>query len=78
MTVELLRLMLRPSRSASGSMGLISARPASFGLQGDLGMSPCPLIRRFRIILIIIRDIGTAEPTMGPKDKLPTPLQLPW
>ncbi|KAK4496945.1 hypothetical protein PRZ48_011394 [Zasmidium cellare] len=23
-------------------------------------------------------DIGTAEPTMGPKDKLPTPLQLPW
>ncbi|KAF2170583.1 hypothetical protein M409DRAFT_64269 [Zasmidium cellare ATCC 36951] len=23
-------------------------------------------------------DIGTAEPTLGPKDKLPTPLQLPW
>ena len=24
------------------------------------------------------RDIGTAEETIGPKDKLPTPLQLPW
>ena len=24
------------------------------------------------------RDIGTADVTMGPKDKLPTPLQLPW
>lgn len=23
-------------------------------------------------------DIGTVEDTMGPKDKLPTPLQLPW
>lgn len=23
-------------------------------------------------------DIGTAEPVLGPKDKLPTPLQLPW
>ncbi|PNS18121.1 Vacuolar cation-chloride cotransporter 1 [Sphaceloma murrayae] len=23
-------------------------------------------------------DIGTAEPTIGSKDKLPTPLQLPW
>lgn len=24
------------------------------------------------------KDIGTAEETMGPKGKLPTPLQLPW
>ncbi|KAF1923491.1 oxidoreductase [Didymella exigua CBS 183.55] len=24
------------------------------------------------------RDIGTAEPVLGPVDKLPTPLQLPW
>ncbi|KAF2787625.1 NAD(P)-binding protein [Melanomma pulvis-pyrius CBS 109.77] len=24
------------------------------------------------------RDIGTAEPVLGPKDKLSTPLQLPW
>ncbi|KXT14010.1 hypothetical protein AC579_8865 [Pseudocercospora musae] len=24
------------------------------------------------------RDIGTAEPILGPKDKLPTPLKLPW
>jgi len=24
------------------------------------------------------KDIGTAEETLGPKDKLPTPLQLPW
>jgi len=23
-------------------------------------------------------DIGTAEETLGPKDKLPVPLQLPW
>lgn len=23
-------------------------------------------------------DIGTAEEVLGPKDKLPTPLQLPW
>ncbi|KAF1994534.1 NAD(P)-binding protein [Amniculicola lignicola CBS 123094] len=23
-------------------------------------------------------DIGTAEPVLGPKDKLPIPLQLPW
>ena len=23
-------------------------------------------------------DIGTAEPVLGPKNKLPTPLQLPW
>ncbi|KAF2265209.1 NAD(P)-binding protein [Lojkania enalia] len=23
-------------------------------------------------------DIGTAEPVLGPKDKLPAPLQLPW
>ncbi|KAF3034129.1 hypothetical protein E8E12_001072 [Didymella heteroderae] len=23
-------------------------------------------------------DIGTAEPVLGPTDKLPTPLQLPW
>ncbi|KAF4549294.1 Short chain dehydrogenase-like protein 36 [Elsinoe fawcettii] len=23
-------------------------------------------------------DIGTADKTMGPKDKLPTPLELPW
>jgi NAD(P)-dependent dehydrogenase (short-subunit alcohol dehydrogenase family) len=23
-------------------------------------------------------DIGTAEPVLGPKDTLPTPLQLPW
>lgn len=23
-------------------------------------------------------DIGTAESVLGPKDKLPTPLQLPW
>ncbi|KAH7066981.1 hypothetical protein BKA63DRAFT_132208 [Paraphoma chrysanthemicola] len=23
-------------------------------------------------------DIGTAEPVLGPKDKLPVPLQLPW
>ncbi|KAH7071729.1 hypothetical protein FB567DRAFT_584355 [Paraphoma chrysanthemicola] len=23
-------------------------------------------------------DIGTAEPILGPKDKLPVPLQLPW
>ena len=23
-------------------------------------------------------DIGTAEPVLGVKDKLPTPLQLPW
>ncbi|KAF1952131.1 NAD(P)-binding protein [Byssothecium circinans] len=23
-------------------------------------------------------DIGTAEPVLGPKDKLPTPLRLPW
>ncbi|KAF2466274.1 NAD(P)-binding protein [Lindgomyces ingoldianus] len=23
-------------------------------------------------------DIGTAEPVLGPKEKLPTPLQLPW
>ncbi|KAF2271871.1 NAD(P)-binding protein [Westerdykella ornata] len=24
------------------------------------------------------RDIGTAEPVLGPKEKLPTPLRLPW
>jgi len=24
------------------------------------------------------RDIGTAEPVLGSKNKLPTPLQLPW
>lgn len=23
-------------------------------------------------------DIGNIEETMGPKDKLPTPLELPW
>ena len=48
----------------------------STGLQEDL--------RRFRLAQIEhcanhdSRDIGTAEPVLGPKDKLSTPLQLPW
>ena len=64
------------SRLWDGLNSSILVIPDSTGLQEDL--------RRFRLAQIEhcanhdSRDIGTAEPVLGPKDKLSTPLQLPW
>lgn len=38
----------------------------------------CVQIRESRLKADKHSDIGTAEPVLGAKDKLPTPLQLPW
>jgi len=67
------------SRWRSGSRRLRWIRLASIGRLWVRRMFLAPLQNCGGLVFNLVgSDIGTAEPVLGPKDKLPTPLQLPW